>query len=112
RLIELWPAANFEAPPECYLHPVNLDANPPYDAISYCWGHPSEKLPIQANGSPIRIPSNLSDALRYLRSPTEVRVLWADALCINQGDDKERGHQVAQMGRIFWQADKVHAWLG
>ena len=38
--------------------------------------------------------------------------LWVDALCINQADDDERGHQVGMMGEIYKRAQCVHAWLG
>jgi len=39
-------------------------------------------------------------------------LLWADAICINQNDITERGHQVAVMGQIYNKAAIVHAWLG
>jgi hypothetical protein len=39
------------------------------------------------------------------------RRIWIDALCINQDNEKERGHQVALMGRIFRNAEVV-CWLG
>jgi hypothetical protein len=39
-------------------------------------------------------------------------VLWVDALCINQEDDKERGHQVFQMGTIYSHASQVCVWVG
>lgn len=37
---------------------------------------------------------------------------WLDAICINQEDDLERGHQVNFMGDIYSQAASVIAWLG
>lgn len=37
---------------------------------------------------------------------------WVDALCINQQDIQERNVQVAQMWRIFHEAELVFAWLG
>ncbi|KAK8017088.1 hypothetical protein PG993_015277 [Apiospora rasikravindrae] len=33
-------------------------------------------------------------------------------LCINQGDEKERGHQVSMMRDIYQSASRVVAWLG
>jgi hypothetical protein len=38
--------------------------------------------------------------------------LWIDALCIDQGNNGERTHQVQQMGRIFTSAEQVISWLG
>jgi hypothetical protein len=38
--------------------------------------------------------------------------LWADALCINQADDQEKGHQVKRMGEVYANAKCVLVWLG
>ncbi len=38
--------------------------------------------------------------------------LWVDAICINQSDPDERGHQVRLMDRIYSEADCVSIWLG
>ncbi|OCK82354.1 heterokaryon incompatibility, partial [Lepidopterella palustris CBS 459.81] len=37
---------------------------------------------------------------------------WYDALCINQGDKDEKGHQVRLMSRIFSSAASVLAYIG
>jgi hypothetical protein len=50
--------------------------------------------------------------LQHLRLETEIRVLWIDAICINQHETQERNHQVSQMGIIFKQAAMVIVWLG
>ena len=39
-------------------------------------------------------------------------VLWLDAICINQEDVTERGHQISMMGEIYRSASRVHIWLG
>lgn len=93
-----------------------------YEALSYTWGSPSlsETLVVHsglmssANPQPsiLRIRPNLSEALRYLRLRDEARVVWIDALCINQDDLEEREHQVARMANIYSRARKVIAWLG
>lgn len=93
-----------------------------YEALSYTWGSPSlsETLVVHsglmpsANPQPsiLRIRPNLSEALRYLRLRDEARIVWIDALCINQDDLEERGHQVARMANIYSRARKVIAWLG
>jgi hypothetical protein len=38
--------------------------------------------------------------------------LWTDAICINQQDLDERGHQVQLMGSIYRNAHMVIVWLG
>lgn len=64
--------------------------------------------------STVSIPAtaNLAQALPYLQSATEERVLWIDAICINQGDVAERGQQVGRIAEIFKMATQVVIWLG
>ncbi len=38
--------------------------------------------------------------------------MWADAICINQYDDTEKGHQVKRMGSVYENAEEVWLWLG
>jgi Heterokaryon incompatibility protein (HET) len=40
------------------------------------------------------------------------RLLWIDAICINQEDVDERNHQVQMMFDIYQQAQVVRAWIG
>jgi hypothetical protein len=49
----------------------------------------------------VPVTKNLYSALRHLRLHDKVRVLWIDALCINQSDLAERSHQIPYMGSIF-----------
>ena len=58
------------------------------------------------------ITDNLAKALRRLRRLNEIRVLWIDALCINQDDMTERSQQVQMMGSIYSRANRVLVWLG
>ncbi|RFU72885.1 hypothetical protein TARUN_9375 [Trichoderma arundinaceum] len=83
-----------------------------YEALSYTWGFLNLTESILVNGYRLRITYNLHVALQQLRHQDEDRVLWIDAVCIDQGNKKERGHQVAQMGDIYKQADRVIYWLG
>jgi hypothetical protein len=50
-------------------------------------------------------------ALDNLRSRTEVRTLWADAICINQADTSEREQQVQLMHKIYTNAQNVCSWI-
>ena len=38
--------------------------------------------------------------------------IWVDAICIDQSNDMEKGHQVLFMDRIYRRADRVFIWLG
>jgi hypothetical protein len=51
-------------------------------------------------------------ALRHLRSSDSLRVLWIDAICINQEDIPERKTEVQRMGSIYGLAAQTVIWLG
>ncbi|KAM6488275.1 heterokaryon incompatibility protein-domain-containing protein [Trichoderma sp. SZMC 28011] len=84
----------------------------PYEALSYTWGSAKAPENITVNGKLLAVTENLYKALQQLRYPNQERILWVDAICINQDDNKERGHQVQQMGDIFKKAGRVIFWLG
>jgi len=50
--------------------------------------------------------------LKYLRPRRGIRMIWIDALCINQKNAAERGSQVAKMSQIYSQCSQVVLWLG
>lgn len=85
---------------------------PRYEALSYTWGRPDVLKGIELNGVRVDIRENLWDALVNLRDAREDRVLWIDAICINQADVEERNRQVELMAYIFGRAKKVIVWLG
>ncbi|KAK7697571.1 hypothetical protein SLS64_013390 [Diaporthe eres] len=58
------------------------------------------------------IGENLKDALVRLRKVDLARIIWIDAICINQDDIKERNHQVCIMKKIYSKATEVIVWLG
>ncbi|KAL7941325.1 HET domain-containing protein [Trichoderma barbatum] len=84
----------------------------PYEALSYTWGSPDSAEMISVNGYRLMVTHNLYQALLHLRHEDQDRILWVDAICINQKDNKEKGHQVGQMGDIYKQADRVIFHLG
>ncbi|KAF1981028.1 hypothetical protein K402DRAFT_307372, partial [Aulographum hederae CBS 113979] len=100
--------------------------NVPYSTLSYCWGIRKEVATMAlsiAMRSPllqgptqllqIQVQANLHNALRYLRHERGgPRVVWADAVCINQQGIEERNQQVAMMRDIYVCAKDVRIWLG
>ena len=96
---------------EAYFDESN-DGGIPYDALSYTWGDNKKTATIQINGMKARVTENLFLALERLRLADGDRILWIDAVCIDQGHDKEKGHQVQQMGDIYQTAERVIIWLG
>jgi len=89
-----------------------LDENPEYEALSYTWGNATSQSKMRMNGKIVSVTQNLANALSDIRSSDSSRILWVDALCIDQNDLKERNHQVRQMGRIYHNAKQVLVWLG
>ena len=67
---------------------------------------------ITLNSSSHNVSSNLFSALRQLRRREEQRVLWVDALCINQNDMTEKATQILLMGNIYSDIESTIAWLG
>lgn len=115
RCMTLQPGSTTADPLVCTLHAVALDDLhvPEFEAISYVWGNPSRECPILCNGKRMLVTANLRDALCQVRqSGTESRNLWADSICINQQDTKERGRQVAIMSRIYSSAQSTMICLG
>ncbi|KAM7188617.1 Heterokaryon incompatibility protein (HET) domain containing protein [Naviculisporaceae sp. PSN 640] len=99
--------------PICHLYSIDdeLTAHH-YVALSYVWGLRENLMPICCNQHTVLVTPNLYDALLHLRNPSQDRVLWVDALCINQEDDIEKSHQVRNMGKIYRYAQHVSIWLG
>jgi hypothetical protein len=114
RLLTLEPATYKNAPIVCHVERHSLNWDPLYEALSYTWGDPKDicPTPIGFGGYPRIISANLEEALRVLRFRDKPRVLWIDALCINQSDVHEKAMQVAMMGSIYEQAKNVIIWLG
>lgn len=84
----------------------------PYEALSYAWGSRDTDVRISVNGRPFSIAANLVQALNSLRLVDDTRVMWIDALCINQADDTEKSFQVSLMGQIYRNAEEVVVFLG
>ena len=111
RLLDLMPGrGNDEI--FCQLRQADLRSEPEYEAISYVWGDANMTQNITCGGCSCKVTTNLFHALQRFRRPDRSRYLWADALCINQGDIDERSQQVAIMKQIYERAGKVLIWLG
>lgn len=83
-----------------------------YEALSYTWGDLSQKALIYLNGRPLQVTANLACALRHLRRPRDNRLLWIDALCINQTDGSEVNTYVQRMWSIYQNSRNVVVFLG
>lgn len=88
------------------------EAIPPYECLSYVWGKPIVSVSIYLNGADYQVTPRLAHILSKLRYPDQSRVLWVDALSINQWDVEERSSQVALIGKIYSHCRRDLAWLG
>ena len=116
RLLSLAPSPDPSAPIHCRLiHYSLLNDNGGdhlYEALSYTWGDPTQRDIIFVEGKRLNITTSLYTALQRLRNAHFERVIWADAVCINQDDLKERGSQIKYMAKIYAKASQVVVWLG
>ena len=112
RLLVLEPTPNQDSSIRCRLNTIKLSRYPDYEAVSYSWGAPSPTRLIHVNGTPVEIRLNLHHCLLRLRHTEKSRMLWIDAICINQNDNEEKSHQIELMPRIYSSARRVVAWLG
>ena len=99
------------------IKPFNVYHAPKYTAISYCWGELVDGLEtIRCDGKPFQARRNLFDALHRFQHDEMYSWLWADAICIRQGEDdlavEEKKQQIAFMETIFASAETVWIWLG
>jgi hypothetical protein len=107
--------------------PGDPKAPPLYEALSYIWDSVTGLHTIKVLGPPLDsqssshaayqssdargvtkgcfttlgITQNLALALRHLRDSQRPRILWIDAICINQNDLPERSAEVRRMGDIY-----------
>lgn len=84
----------------------------PFKTISYVWGSSNKDQVISVDGKPLEITKSLRNCLWQTRDPYEPVALWADAICINQNDEKEKGQQVALMGQIYARSQQTLICLG
>ncbi|KAH7311339.1 heterokaryon incompatibility protein-domain-containing protein [Stachybotrys elegans] len=87
----------------------DLDHCGDYEALSYCWEGSIHPAPLP------RMSGSLSVALWHLKSGNQMRPLFVDQLCIDQGDRQEsldeKSQQVSLMGEIYGSCSCVVAWL-
>lgn len=111
RLIHLLPGIDVE-PIRTTLTVHDSIHSAPFEALSYVWGARGNQVLISVNGYSSEVTANLGLALRCLRLADTARVLWIDALCINQNSDTEKSARVSIMGQIYKSAKAVLIFLG
>ncbi len=120
RLLTLLPSVDFQDALDTALTEAILDDvsnnQKDYEALSYVWGSRSGTEPIRCDSKQLLVTPNCESALRHLRLKAKSRVLWVDAICIDQGNGMssidERNLQVALMGEIYKKATCTLCWFG
>ena len=115
RLLRLKPNRDETAVIECELLDYALESGKGthlYEALSYVWGNPDKTVPILIGEHCFKVTKNLHAALLRLRNHYFERIIWVDAVCINQADDQEKARQIQNMVKIYGQASRVIIWLG
>ncbi|KAI0550035.1 HET-domain-containing protein [Xylaria curta] len=115
RLLRLLPG-DFSQDVHCEISVHDLSSRPVYEAISYTWadetGNDDLSKTILVSGEPLSVTRNCENALKRIRRQNYARIVWIDAVCINQNDKNERGHQVQLMPRIYSFAKNVLIYIG
>lgn len=115
RLLHLAPSKDRRRTITCQFSVISLshgNQQDEYEALSYAWGDPVFNRSIKLAGTHFPVTTNLKVILRTLRHATQERLLWIDAICIDQNNVQERSHQVSRMNDIYSQAANVIIWLG
>jgi hypothetical protein len=95
----------------CNLKHVPFANRPKYDALSYSWGELSENHVVLIDGRKFEVGTNLFFALNHFVDGMRDRILWIDAICIDQGSVEERNWQLRLMPFIYRRAQKVLVWI-
>ncbi|KAE9371021.1 ras-domain-containing protein, partial [Stipitochalara longipes BDJ] len=112
RLLKLKEGFSLQHSMEYSLEYASLIKPPEYIALSYCWGGANKTREVNIEGGgKIKVTENLADAIKGLRFNMGGRMLWVDALCINQDDLGERSQQVRMMRQIYSTAKEVISWI-
>ena len=124
RLLKLWHGDEKTEEIVCDLFEVGPDekSHYTYDALSWTWdlAGPTDLIKINRKidgedaAFAFSISHNLYLALKALRYNDRSRVLWVDAICINQEKSQpdEKNHQIPMMPSIYGDAKQVCVWLG
>jgi hypothetical protein len=95
------------------LHETESGAVEPYAALTYCWGGPQPVVTNARNREEHlakididKLPKTLQDAL-VVTEELGLSLLWIDALCIIQDNEKDKAMEIASMALLYLNATVV-----
>lgn len=110
-ILTILAAGDDHLPLRCRLRQATHDYSPKYEALPYAWGSmPNRSIII--NKKALKYLRRAIDLFLSLRRRDAQRLVWVDAIYINQLDAEEKAHQVEQMSKIHRHAEKVTILLG
>ena len=118
RLACLTASTDEESAPHLTLETYTDNNFPDYEAVSYTWGGEAgdsslcRRIYIGPYWDILHQTENRWHMLRFLRPRRGIRLVWVDALCINQQDLVERGDQVSKMEQIYRECQRTILYLG
>lgn len=115
RILVLHPSLQESDPITCSIRHERLsDASLEYEAVSYTWGDTTQQRAIyfRDRKGELAVGENCHYALQCLRLGHKDRLLWIDAICINQENITERSRQVRIMDSVYNRAFSVVVFLG
>lgn len=103
----------------CMIRHVELSSEKTvYSALSYVWGDPklTREIRLRSDTREVWYTFALHENLwRFLNFAWNQGYFdcwyWTDCICLDQVSDEEKGHWIPRMGKIYFYAERVVAWL-
>lgn len=98
---------------KCFLNVATIDDPPTYAAISYYWGEGLLSHSLDCAGKLLKVTERVYSLMTHIIKRNDCpRILWLDAICIDQEDLNERASQLLLMKSIFSKASLTIIYLG
>ena len=97
---------------EISMNQLIASPHPQFHQLFWSMGGYKPDGEILLDGQAVTLGAELRDALTRVRLPDKDRLIWIDALCIDQLNIIERNAHVRNMGIIYEKANHVVIWLG
>ncbi|KAK4168261.1 heterokaryon incompatibility protein-domain-containing protein [Cladorrhinum sp. PSN259] len=85
-----------------------------FDIISYRWGTPAEppyRCDVVGADWDVTISLSKLSQIKHLMLTANIKYLWCDCVCINQSNQIEKSHEIANMYQYYMSASKCHILL-
>jgi hypothetical protein len=109
RLLQLDRKSFSSGIPRCNIKefPIDGETLPAYEAVSYRWGNNAKLPKVFIGDRYLPVTESVYELLQSRASFWRSRLIWIDAICINQKDKNEKDTQIQLMREIYEKAHKV-----